>query len=141
MQVIKGKSDESVNDQSFRWYRDFFKRVCDVVFSLIAIIILVLPMLIISLLIKLDSPKEPVLFKQIRIGKDDVPFTIFKFRSMSKDAPHQMAKENFEISSPLYKQDLEKIFDSKEMKTKYYVTNIYGSEESGYFAKTFEYSL
>lgn len=96
MQVIKRKSDESVNDQSFRWYRDFFKRMCDVVFSLIAIIILVLPMLIIALLIKLDSPKEPVLFKQIRIGKDDVPFTIFKFRSMSKDAPHQMATENFE---------------------------------------------
>lgn len=96
MQVIKEKSGESTNDKSFRWYRDFGKRICDVIFSLIAIIILALPMLIIALLIKIDSPEEPVLFKQIRVGKDNIPFTIFKFRSMSKDAPHQMATENFE---------------------------------------------
>lgn len=96
MQVINKKDDESTSEQSFRWYRDFIKRVFDIVFSLIAIIILTLPMLIIVLLIKIDSPKEPVLFKQIRIGKNDIPFTIFKFRSMSKDAPHQMATENFE---------------------------------------------
>lgn len=96
MQVIKEKSGESTNDKSFRWYRDFGKRICDVIFSLIAIIILALPMLIIALLIKIDSPEEPVLFKQIRVGKDNIPFTIFNFRSMSKDAPHQMATENFE---------------------------------------------
>lgn len=96
MQVINEKNDELTNDQSFRWYRDVFKRVSDIIFSLIAIIILALPMLIIALLIKIDSPEEPILFKQVRIGKNDVPFTILKFRSMSKDAPHQMATENFE---------------------------------------------
>lgn len=96
MQVIKEKSGEFTNDKSFRWYRNFGKRICDVISSLIAIIILALPMLIIALLIKIDSPEEPVLFKQIRVGKDNIPFTIFKFRSMSKDAPHQMATENFE---------------------------------------------
>lgn len=96
MQVIKENKNESTNDQSFHWYRDFFKRICDIVFSLIAIVILALPMLIIAFLIKIDSPEEPVLFKQIRVGKDNVPFTIFKFRSMNKDAPHQMATESFE---------------------------------------------
>lgn len=96
MQVIKEKNNESTSEKSFRWYRDFFKRVCDIIFSLIAIILLTLPMVVIALLIKLNSPKEPVLFKQIRIGKNDIPFTILKFRSMSKDAPHQMATENFE---------------------------------------------
>ncbi|KRM27022.1 sugar transferase [Limosilactobacillus panis] len=94
--MIKGKNSESTNDQSFRLYRDFFKRICDIIFSLVAIVILALPMLIIALLIKTDSPEEPVLFKQIRVGKDNIPFTIFKFRSMRKDAPHQMATENFE---------------------------------------------
>lgn len=96
MQVIKGKNDESEIDQSFRWYRDFFKRVFDVGFSVAALVILAIPMLVIALLIKKDSPKEPILFRQIRVGKDNEPFTIFKFRSMNKDAPHQMATENFE---------------------------------------------
>jgi O-antigen biosynthesis protein WbqP len=96
MQVIKEKSEESTNGRSFRWYRDFFKRVCDIIFSLVAIAISALPMLIIAILIKIDSPEESVLFKQIRVGKDDIPFTILKFRSMNKDAPHQMATENFE---------------------------------------------
>lgn len=96
MQVINEKKDEAMGDRSFRWYCDFFKRVFDIIFSSIAIIILTLPMLIVALLIKIDSPEEPILFKQVRVGKDDVPFTIFKFRSMSKDAPHQMATENFE---------------------------------------------
>lgn len=96
MQVIKGKNDESEIDQSFCWYRDFLKRAFDVSFSLVAIVMLGIPMLIIAFLIKIDSPKEPVLFKQIRVGKNDVPFTILKFRSMNKNAPHQMATENFE---------------------------------------------
>lgn len=96
MQVIRKNNDKSGNRQSFKWYRDFFKRILDIIFSLIAGIILIIPMLIIALLIKLNSPKEPILFKQVRVGKNDVPFTIFKFRSMSKDAPHQMATEDFE---------------------------------------------
>lgn len=96
MQVIRKNNDKSENRQSFKWYRDFFKRILDIIFSLIAGIILIIPMLIIALLIKLNSPKEPILFKQVRVGKNDVPFTIFKFRSMSKDAPHQMATEDFE---------------------------------------------
>lgn len=71
------------------------KRVFDITFSLIALVILALPMLIIAFLIKVDSPKEPILFRQVRIGKNDVPFTILKFRSMNKNAPHQIATENF----------------------------------------------
>lgn len=96
MQVMRENNNESTDNRSFRWYRDFFKRVCDVAFSLIAIVILVLPMLVVALLIKMDSPEEPILFKQTRVGKNNIPFTILKFRSMSKDAPHQMATENFE---------------------------------------------
>lgn len=80
----------------FLWYRDFFKRLLDIAFSLIALVIFAIPMLIIVICIKLDSRKEPVLFKQTRIGKDNIPFKIYKFRTMSSDAPHQMATENFE---------------------------------------------
>lgn len=81
---------------NFSWYRDFFKRLFDFGFSLIAIIILAIPMLIIATLIKIDSPEEPILFRQKRIGKNNHVFTILKFRSMRQDAPHEMATKNFE---------------------------------------------
>ena len=98
MQVSSEKDNDNENEveQSFKWYRDFFKRGFDIFFSLIAIIILAIPMMIIALWIKIDSPHEKVLFKQERIGINNVPFTILKFRSMRDDAPHQMATENFQ---------------------------------------------
>jgi lipopolysaccharide/colanic/teichoic acid biosynthesis glycosyltransferase len=49
-------------------------------------IIVLLPVfIVIALWIKLDS-RGPILFKQERGGKDGVPFTIFKFRTMVIDA-------------------------------------------------------
>ena len=62
-------------------YRHFFKRLIDIFVSLIGIIVLALPMLIIALIIKIDSP-GPVFFKQKRIGKHGKVFNIYKFRSM-----------------------------------------------------------
>ena len=98
IQVSSEKNNDNENEveQSFRWYRDFFKRGFDIFLSLIALIIFAIPMLIIALWIKVDSPHEKVLFKQERIGINNIPFTILKFRSMRDDAPHQMATENFE---------------------------------------------
>lgn len=80
---------------NFLLYRDFIKRILDIIFSLIALIVFAIPMLIIAILIKGDSKNEPVLFKQTRIGKDDTPFKIYKFRTMSTNAPHHMATESF----------------------------------------------
>lgn len=68
-------------------YKHFFKRVIDIVLSFIGILILALPMLIIAIIIKIDSP-GPVLFKQKRIGIHKNTFTILKFRSMPVTAPH-----------------------------------------------------
>ena len=61
--------------------------------------------------------------------------------TMSNNEIKEMSKEYFDETCPLYKQNFKKIFNSEEMKIQYYVTNIYGDEETGYFAKTFEYSL
>lgn len=82
--------------KNFSWYRDFYKRGFDIIFSGIGIVVLAIPMIVIALIIKLDSPHEPILFKQRRVGKDDKMFTILKFRSMRQDAPHEMATQNFE---------------------------------------------
>ena len=69
----------------------FVKRLFDIVACGIAIIILAIPMCIIAILIKKDSP-GPVFYKQERLGKDGVPFDLIKFRSMYVDAEKQGAQ-------------------------------------------------
>jgi exopolysaccharide biosynthesis polyprenyl glycosylphosphotransferase len=62
------------------------KRTVDVVISAIGLIILAIPLLIVALLIKLTSPRGPVIFKQERIGLNRRPFLVYKFRTMIPDA-------------------------------------------------------
>ena len=57
--------------------------------SFIGIVFAAIPMLIVAVIIKLDSP-GPVFFRQKRVGKDKKYFTIIKFRSMPITAPHDM---------------------------------------------------
>lgn len=63
----------------------FGKRAFDVIASLLAGIVLCIPMAIIALIIRLDSP-GPAIFKQERLGKDGKPFVMYKFRSMGLNA-------------------------------------------------------
>lgn len=73
-------------------YKNFVKRVLDVVFSLILIILLLPLFLIISLLIKLEDG-GPVFFKQLRSGKNK-DFMMYKFRSMKINNDVHNLKEN-----------------------------------------------
>ena len=80
----------------------FFKRIFDIVCSLIALILLFIPMLIVAIAIKCDS-KGPVFFKQKRVGKNKKLFKILKFRSMYTDtdpnAPtHQLGNAKSHIT-------------------------------------------
>lgn len=63
------------------------KRIFDFLMSLIAIIVLSPVILITALAVKFTSP-GPMLFKQRRIGKDNVEFEIYKFRTMRIDTPN-----------------------------------------------------
>lgn len=63
------------------WRWRVVKRVCDIIVSFFALLLLSPFLLLIALLIKLDSP-WPVLYKQLRIGKNKRPFMFVKFRSM-----------------------------------------------------------
>lgn len=61
------------------------KRVFDLAFSFLGLLILALPMTMIALIIVLDSPGAPI-FKQERLGLHGKPFMIYKFRSMRLNA-------------------------------------------------------
>ena len=57
------------------------KRIFDILFASLLLVLLSPLMLITAVAIKLDSP-GPVIFKQERLGKDGKTFTMYKFRSM-----------------------------------------------------------
>lgn len=61
------------------------KRLFDITFSFLLIILLVPLFLIIAVLVKLDS-RGPVFFLQTRVGKNNRDFKLFKFRTMHVDA-------------------------------------------------------
>lgn len=63
----------------------FIKRISDIILSFIGIIVLSPVYLIVAIAIKLDS-KGPVIFKQIRVGRNEKNFIIFKFRTMEVSA-------------------------------------------------------
>ena len=63
-------------------YRLFFKRFFDCLFAVLLLILLAPIMLLVALAIKLDS-KGPAIFKQIRSGKNNKEFMLYKFRSMT----------------------------------------------------------
>ena len=65
-----------------------FKRLIDFIIAGVALIVLSPFLLITAILIKLDS-KGPIIFKQERLGKNGVPFKIWKFRSMCVGAEKQ----------------------------------------------------
>lgn len=64
-----------------------FKRFCEIILSLVALVVLSPIMLVTAIAIKLES-KGPVIFKQERIGKGAKVFKIYKFRSMCVGAEH-----------------------------------------------------
>lgn len=61
--------------------KDAYKRLFDILSSSLTLFILIIPMLVIALWIRLDSP-GPILFRQIRVGRNGKKFSILKFRSM-----------------------------------------------------------
>ena len=68
-------------------YRNFFKRLMDVVLSLMGLIVLAIPMAVVAIIIKLDSP-GPAIFAQERIGRNGKVYWMYKFRSMKVGAEH-----------------------------------------------------
>lgn len=65
------------------------KRIFDILLASCALVVCLIPMAVICLLIKLDSP-GPALYRHSRIGKDGKPLRLWKFRSMYIDADERI---------------------------------------------------
>ena len=62
------------------------RRLIDVPVSLFILILVIIPIILISIAIKITS-KGKIIYWSQRIGKDDIPFMMPKFRTMSEGSP------------------------------------------------------
>ena len=83
-------------------YVRYIKRILDLILSVVAIVILAIPMLVIAAVIKIDSP-GPVFFRQRRVGIHKKEFSILKFRSMPTTVPHDTPTHQFKAEDMLTK--------------------------------------
>ena len=81
------------------------KRFQDIVFSLLALILLAPLFLLIALLVVIDDPQGGPFFSQERVGKDGRPSRMYKFRSMCVDAEAQLKElmRYNEMNGPAFK--------------------------------------
>ena len=84
MVIYMPKHFKLYSDGKFELYLFFGKRLFDIILSLVALIILCPIIILISILIKLFDP-GPIIFKQKRVGMNNKPFYMYKFRSMPVD--------------------------------------------------------
>ncbi|MFC6207748.1 sugar transferase [Levilactobacillus tongjiangensis] len=86
------------------------KRVFDMMMSLLGLLLLMPVFIVVALLIKLEDPRGPVFYSQTRVGVNQRPFRMFKFRSMVADADHQLNQllQRSDVAGAMFKmkQDL-----------------------------------
>jgi exopolysaccharide biosynthesis polyprenyl glycosylphosphotransferase len=85
-------------------HRLVIKRVIDIFFSVLALVVLAPVMALVALAVKLTSP-GPVIYPQSRYGYNKRPFRMYKFRSMYADAEslQQALEERNEAKGPVFK--------------------------------------
>lgn len=69
----------------------FTKRVFDIVASAVLLIVFLVPMLLLTLIVAIDTKASPI-YRQVRLGLNEKPFVLLKFRSMRKDAERNGAR-------------------------------------------------
>ncbi len=81
------------------------KRVLDVTFSSIGLLLLSPLLIIVAILIKIDSPNGPIIFNQMRVGLNGKVFRMYKFRSMipSAEKLQILLRDRNQMSGPVFK--------------------------------------
>jgi exopolysaccharide biosynthesis polyprenyl glycosylphosphotransferase len=85
-------------------WRTFAKRSFDIAVATCGLVAAGLLMAVVAVAVRLDS-RGPVIFRQIRVGRDGVPFEVLKFRTMVVDAEERIIdlRDLNEAQGPLFK--------------------------------------
>lgn len=78
-------------------YRSFFKRLTDVLASLMVLIVFSPILLIVGLIVFIQD-FGPVIFKQQRVGRNGRVFLFYKFRSMPVNTPNVQSSDTKKLS-------------------------------------------
>lgn len=81
------------------------RRAQDIILSLLALIVLCIPMLVVALVIWIDSPGASPFFTQKRVGRNGKTFDFIKFRSMVPQADKMLDSllDKNEMDGPVFK--------------------------------------
>ena len=83
--VLDGIPFINISETLVQGWHKIFKRLFDIIFSLLILLIMSPVMIVLAILIKATSP-GPIIYKQERVGINGNVFLMFKFRSMAADA-------------------------------------------------------
>lgn len=100
--LVKLNREEQLQKKKLYWV---LRRGQDILFSALALLLLLPVMLIVALVIYIDDPHGSPVFSQIRCGRDGKQFKMYKFRSMYVDAEERLKdilKDN-EMDGPAFK--------------------------------------
>lgn len=85
---IKSNNELKINKDKFgneKWLYEIYKRILDIISSLLGLIIGLPIMMIVAIFIKIED-RGPIFYTQERLGKDEKKFLVYKMRSMRIDA-------------------------------------------------------
>lgn len=108
MEYSEGKADSIAIDieyQRRRYVYRIIKRLFDFIASLLGLIVLSPVFLFVAIAIKVEDPNGPIFYSQVRLGRQQKVFKMYKFRSMVVDADemlHNLLDKN-EVDGPMFK--------------------------------------
>lgn len=106
--ISSGSQSESAEPEITIYEKPVYlavKRCFDIVFSLLCIIVFIIPILFVMLLIVIDSPGASPIYTQYRVGKNGRVFKFYKLRSMVPGADHMLDSllDQNEMEGPAFK--------------------------------------
>lgn len=101
--VHRAQISQSINVKQRQY--EFIKRSLDIVMSLLGLLLLLPVFAVIIAAILIENPRGNAIFRQTRLGKGGMPFSMYKFRSMEVDAEQKLDEllGSNEVSGAMFK--------------------------------------